>query len=105
MRKFIIASALAAGISVSGCATTGTDPNVSATQNLAVTICGFLPTIETVAAIFATGNPLLQTASAVAQAICSAVVPPKSARLRAVVPQVNGITIQGQFVNRGSFVR
>jgi hypothetical protein len=112
MRRVLLALALAA--SLSGCAalsqifptgTTGANI-VLDTQNAAVAICGFLPTAETVAGIIATGNPILQTASTVANAICAAVAPktPVTQSVRhtvrvAPVPTVSGVPVYGQFIH------
>jgi hypothetical protein len=71
-------------------------------QAAAVAACGFLPTAETVAGIIATGNPIVTTAGAVANAICFAVAPAKAAHLAgrqmAVIPSVAGVIIHGKFV-------
>ena len=86
----------------SGCTTTGSLPiSITDVQNDAVLACSFLPTAATVANILAAGNPILVTAEAVAQAICAAITPTKTtAKLRGnmVLPEVNGVVIQGSWV-------
>lgn len=96
MRKIVIAAALAAGLS--GCATGGGSGSVdvSAVQQDAVKICGFLPTAETILNIFASGNTVYVSASIIANAICAAVTA-KSAR-RGSAPTVNGVVVHGTFV-------
>ena len=42
-------------------------------QSLAAEICSFLPTTQTVLAIFGASQPGLQTAAQIAEAICAAV--------------------------------
>ena len=101
LRRLMLALPLLGAISLGGCATvfpSGT-PTVAEIQSITVTVCGFLPTASTVANILANGNPIVATATAVANAICAAVVPTKSARLRAIVPTVNGVVVHGRFVN------
>jgi hypothetical protein len=99
MRKTIIP--LLVVMSLTGCATPGTPGSidVSQVQAIATQVCGFVPTAETVISIFASGNPIYQTASAIANAICGAVTAPKSARRRgAAVPTVSGVPVHGTFV-------
>jgi hypothetical protein len=61
--------------------------------------CSFVPTVTTVAKILAAGNPIVDTASSVADAICAAVttVPladgPGDSR-----PRVNGVVVEGKFI-------
>jgi hypothetical protein len=69
-------------------------------QSTASTVCGFLPTVETVTGIIGTitgTGPSVATANSIAAAICRAVTA-KSARSGAVAPRVNGVTIRGRFV-------
>lgn len=113
MKKIIAVLALAGFLA--GCATPGpfpapnpspsgpvaSDSTITAIQQAAVRVCGFLPTVQTVADIVATftgGSAIVNLAGNVATAICNAVRPPLGARKRAAVPMVNGIVIQGGFV-------
>lgn len=102
---------LALAFSLAGCAAVGTTGSVSPTslvtfeqdvQAAAVQACGFLPTAETVAGIIATGNPIVSTAGAVANAICDAVLPAKAAHAAgkpmAIIPTVAGVIVHGKFV-------
>jgi hypothetical protein len=108
MRKIALLSALAASLLMSSCAGTGITPTVvqnavTQVQQAAVAACGFLPTAATVSGILATLVPGVATAEAAvvsaAQQICAAVAPVKtSARLKVVVPTVNGVPVHGRFV-------
>ncbi len=113
MKKFLLAAALSASVALGGCASTGTVPSSGGTtdissqiaqaQQIAVQVCGYLPVASTVSALFSTFVPGsasgLSIAAQVANAICNAVAPTKSARLRgAAVPTVNGVPIVGRFV-------
>lgn len=99
MKKLALALLIASTLSLGGCAGT-LPPTVASIQQLAVSVCGFLPTVATVASIIAAGNPLVATAEAIANAICNAVTPAKvSGRLRAVQPMVGGVVIHGRWVN------
>ena len=102
MRKLSIALLTACSIGLGSCSTT-TPSDITAiitqVQKDAVAICGFLPTVGTVASIISGGNPLITTALGIAQAICNAVTPaPSALRKKAVVPMVNGVVIHGRFV-------
>jgi len=107
LRKALLAVPLVGLLSLGGCATTGSNvsENVSAVieqvRQVAVATCGFLPTVETVAAIISAGNPLVSGASAIATAICAAVssIPPRTAGKRGgAVPTVAGVVVHGRFV-------
>lgn len=69
-------------------------------QNAAVVACGFLPAVETVAAIFSANSTL--TAATVANAICTAVNPPNdhptAQPSRVVVVGNQLIPVKGEFV-------
>lgn len=79
------------------------DQVVSQAQQIAINICKFKPTADTVAGIFFSGNPIYQTASGIASAICAA-VNPSTAKMGArrggplAAPTVAGVRIEGQFV-------
>lgn len=112
MKKIIIAMALASGLALAGCATPGpgpapapvvTDSQITAIQQYAVQVCGYLPAVQTVAEIVATftgGGALVGLVGNVANAICNAVKPKLGvfARKRAAVPSVNGVVVHGYFV-------
>jgi hypothetical protein len=69
--------------------------DISGAQKLAVSICAFEPTAQTVLSIFNTGSPALGTASQVANAICQAVNTPRSAGTK---PVVAGVPVEGRRV-------
>jgi len=104
MKRLVLLAAMALG----GCASTGTGTTTTAqiisdAQQAATLACGFVPTAATVANIISVGNPLVSTASAIAQAICSAVaaVPVTAAgKFRGTLPTVNGVVIHGRFVTK-----
>ncbi len=108
MSKMIIA-ALAASISLAGCAGTGTlppspvvaFPTITQIQDAAVAACGFLPAAETVASIVATFQPSaaggVAIGSQVANAICAAVTANKP-KFNGQAPMVNGVVVNGYFV-------
>jgi hypothetical protein len=66
-------------------------------------VCGYLPTINTVIAILALGNPALGTASAVAGAICRALHGPQTlvggpeGRPK---PQIEGVVVEGSYIGK-----
>lgn len=109
--KILAVSGLSASLALGGCATTtggttSTTTSISDTiaqiQNAAVTACAFLPTAATVANIIGTLAGVgteTNLAGNVAAQICAAVAPPKSAKLKAGVPTVNGVVIHGKFVS------
>jgi hypothetical protein len=101
IRKLFFAAPVAAAIALGGCAGTVTATSVATTiadvQQAAVLACGFLPTAATVASILSGGNPLVSTASAIAQAICTAVTA-KAVRRGGPAPSVGGVVIHGRFV-------
>ena len=106
MKSLLLGIMCAVAIALGGCVTAdsgsvtvGTPASpISAAQQTAQKICSFVPTAATVAAIFAKNVPGLNTASAVAQAICAAVIDnpmtegPGGGR---TVPKVLGVPIKG----------
>jgi hypothetical protein len=130
MQKNYIALALAAAIStvsLGGCATDPTTglPTISPTvltsveqdvQAGAAALCGFVPTIASVAGVVATfingGTAVVNIATAATQAICNAVTAaPTTAPTASVIrgkrtmvrrllttPTVNGVAINGYFI-------
>jgi len=110
MNKFLIASALAGSLVLASCATVpGIDPitknpianEVTNITAAAIAICGFQPTAATITNILATfipgASPITNIINQVAGSICNAVTT-KSARYGGAAPQVNGVPIQGRFV-------
>lgn len=111
LKKTLMASALAGGLALGGCSSTGQLVNpfangtldVASIQNAAVAVCGFLPTASTVAGIISaasggSGGLVIATVDQAAAAICQAVVPLKAGRHGAAVPMVNGVVVHGRFV-------
>lgn len=95
MKISVIGLAAAAVLSLGACDKQTGKLDLSGAQNLAVQICGFLPTAQTVANIFATGSSALDTASEVATAVCQAVNTPRSAGAK---PVVAGVVVEGERV-------
>lgn len=94
-------AALAVALAIYTLAATGCQPapgqtTVQQVQAAAVAACAFLPTATTVASLIASNNPTLNTASAIAAAICAAVTA-KSAPLGGSGPVVAGVPVKGQF--------
>lgn len=108
-----------AAIALVGCLTScATSPPVSTSnafvtqaQQLAVSVCGFLPAVETITSLFIS-SPSFANAQALADAVCRAVVRPavsqpvgvqtvfgiQQARMVVKTPRLNGVSIKGQFV-------
>lgn len=99
---FLGAAAMLGGCQTKPDGTKVIDPAIVDTaQNIAVTVCGFLPLANTIAAIVATGNPLVLTGEAIGQAICAAEVKTASAAragAAAPAPVVAGVVVQGRFI-------
>lgn len=82
LRNLVNAVALSGAIALGACTTTGvtipgaTDPQIIAIQQQAANLCGWLPTVTTVAnilATFANANGVVNVASTAAAGICSAI--------------------------------
>jgi len=101
IRNLFFAAPVAAALALSGCAGGVTPATVSATiaqvQQATVLTCSFLPTAATVAGILSGGNPLVTTAAAIAQAICTAVTA-KGARKGGPAPMVGNVVVHGRWV-------
>lgn len=95
MTRIAVVGLAGAALLLAGCDKSTGKLDLTGAQNLAVQICGFLPTAQTVANIFATGSPALDTASEVATAVCQAVNTPRSAGTK---PIVAGVVVEGQRV-------
>jgi hypothetical protein len=104
--KVLLAPALAGSLFLAGCDTSGTAANIaaeiSAVQQTATQICGFLPTVGTVTSIISTfipgAVPINDEALQVAQMICSAVTAKSVRRSGGSAPMVRGVPVQGRFV-------
>lgn len=92
--KRLLVIALAA-VSISACAENGRGIDVMKVQQMAVSICKYEPTAQTVVNIFSSGSPMFATAAQIASAICNAVNSPRSA---GEVPKVNGVPVRGKRV-------
>lgn len=104
MRMLLLAAA--SSLALAGCTTTdpitGETSPIDSVQSATAAACQFLPTAETVADILVTGDPRLDTASAVARAICAALAPQAPAgvaTLFSAPPTVNGVAIRGKPVD------
>ena len=76
---------------------------VKAVQDKAVQLCSYLPTATSVGAIISAGNPAVVGVSAVANAICTAVINWKSTQatqnsFATGCPKVENICVEGEFV-------
>lgn len=121
MRKNYLTLALvvAASLSLGACATNPSTgkPTIDPTQITdienqvqkgAAAVCGFVPTLGTVASIIATftgTSPIVGIVNQVVTSICNAVVPAKASLRRGAhrfgatnAPTVNGVPIQGYFI-------
>lgn len=108
MKRILTALFLASATVLGGCAnnpdgTPGTQvPDIQAiitqVQNYCRIACGFVPTAATIASIVTGGNPGVIAASAVSQAICAAIVPPKLGSRRSLAPKM----VKGWVVTPGA---
>lgn len=100
MKKLLTAGVLAASVLLTACAgsqtATKADAVVAQAQATAQTVCGYLPTAETVLDIFLSGSSAYQTGAAIANAICSALSRPSAGR--GSRPTVAGVAIRGKYV-------
>lgn len=106
------------GAALAGCASVGTTPTppivttgnasidafAAKVQDATIAACRFKPTVDTVAGIFLSGNPIYTTVSGIVNAICDAVSPPLVASVKrrgpasSTPPTVAGVVIEGQFI-------
>lgn len=123
MKKILLVSALIGSTALAGCAGL-TQANLSATvaaveaevQADTNLVCGFIPTVATIAAIIPGGAAIAPAAASIAEAICQAVAaaPPvatQSARYKSLkfggpvnvavvkVPGVGNVPISGTFTH------
>ncbi len=86
-------------LSLASCATLGVDAGtIAQIQNATVAACAFLPTASTIINILAQNNTQLQSAQAIAIAICQVVVPTAARGLVARPTTVAGVRVDGRFV-------
>lgn len=88
-----VLAAAGMAVSVSACNTEQTAATIDDIQKAAMTACGFLPTAQTIVAIF-NSNPAVSTVSAVATEICKVV----SNQGGETTWKYEGIPIKGRFV-------
>lgn len=117
MKRLLAILSVAACFTLAGCATTKnpdgttTMPDIGAiitqVQEYCKVACGFVPTATTIANILSGGNPVVISISSISQAICAAIITPKSANRKAFVARsvrgysvrpgyVNGVKVEGQ---------
>lgn len=97
MKRILIIAALCA--TLGACVTASElDAKISQVQTYTKLACSFIPTVATVAKIFATGGTV-DSATSVANAICNAVTTaPLADGPGDRIPRVNGVVIKGNFV-------
>lgn len=97
MKKVIIIAALCA--SLGACVTAGEiEAKIEQVRGYTQLACSFVPTVATVAKIFASGSSV-DTARSVADAICNAVTTaPLADGPGDRTPRVRGVVIKGSFV-------
>ena len=98
MKRLIFAGIILLG----GCTGTSLTDTVKAIQDETVKLCSYLPTVNSVSAIISAGNPAVIGVSAVANAICTAVINWKTAQatpnsFATECPKVNGVCVEGEF--------
>lgn len=106
LRRSLLALSLAAAIALAGCATPGGGPvtvpaidpaTITKIQDTAKQVCGFVPTINTVASIIATftgGGAIVDMVGRAATGICTAVTAKGAKRGGA---RYRGVVIKGDF--------
>lgn len=97
-RFYLLASLMLAGCASTGGAVQTTTTIVADVQKIAVAVCSFEPTVNTILSIVSLGNPLVATAEGIANAICAAVTPKAMLSKRATPPNVYGVPVHGRFV-------
>lgn len=106
LRKLMIGPVLAIALSLGACASGGGGgpipaDTVSQIQATARQVCGFVPTVSTVASVIATftgGGAIVDMVSQVANGICTA-ISAKGVR-RGATPKYRGVVIRGDYVGR-----
>jgi hypothetical protein len=109
MRKLMftagLAAVLATGLMAGQCTPADTEAQVKAIQDLAISICKFEPSAQSVAQILAAaGEPAVPGASAVvksvadvANAICAIATAKAASPDRTCIGHVNGVCVAGAF--------
>ncbi len=92
MRKFLMSTMLAGTVALGGCSTTQITEFLGQVQADTAAACAFVPTVSTILAVaaalgFAPASIAGAAIQTVANAICSKVPPPASARYRALSPR------------------
>lgn len=114
LRRLLLIPALAAGLALAGCGTTGglpalpssttVDQTVATIQADVQSVCSFLPTIATVTAVIANlagAGGVGDIAQTAVNGICGA-VKAKAARLGGGPPKYRGVIIHGTFTKKGA---
>jgi hypothetical protein len=94
-KRIIIAGSVS--VALSACTTGNQSGLILSTTALAKQICSFVPTADTILALFNTKDPQLALASGIAHAICHAVAPPGQPERASGTVSVKGIPIRGSF--------
>lgn len=95
IKSLLAMAALGGMLAIGGCSGDQSDI-VKRTQEIATQVCSFVPTAETIINILNLKNPLLQSGTDIANAICSAVGPNAAPRVAPGGPKVGGIPIKGE---------
>ena len=99
MKKIILSAALCSTLALGACTTVEVEDKIAQVRAYTRLACSFLPTVSTVAKILAGGLGVVQTASAVGDAICAAVTTaPLADGPGDRTPRVNGVVVKGTFI-------
>jgi hypothetical protein len=100
MKKLAVAAVAGMCLMLSGCEGSALSDLVKQVQEKTVQLCQYLPETTAVTAMLSASNPTFVGVSAIANAICSAVVKwqeqPKNA-ITSECPKVNGVCVTGSF--------
>jgi len=106
LKKVAVTLTLVLTLALAGCFGGEDDGSVNDTienvREQTVKVCNYLPTVGSVAAILTAGNPAVVGVHAIATAICGAVTSVPQGLVSSdvkIVPMVNGVPVDGQFVN------
>jgi hypothetical protein len=108
-----IGAVVALGAALSGCAgltaatiTAAEQQFISDVQAGSSAICGFLPTAESIGAVFSASDPALSVAGTVAQDICNSLNAPATALKRKLGTKLPVLVVNGvPTVIQGSLIR
>lgn len=110
IRKIQLYLVLSFSLLFASCATTGPggggspSPDAIVQQVIQITsaVCSFVPTVNTIREILDIAAPGLGTATAIAAAICNAVVPPRAVSpgvvSKARLGKVHSVRVRGKFI-------